>query len=88
MKQKETMQNPSKRQMGKSKKMTKTNHLLDGQKRTVFGKKVRHLRKEGFVPTTMYGHNMESISIQFKEKDFLKVFAEVGESGLGIGLGK
>ncbi len=37
---------------------------IDAQVRTVIGKKVRRLRKDGFVPITVYGTNTEAMSLQ------------------------
>jgi large subunit ribosomal protein L25 len=68
--------------LGKRKKMTKEKHQMKADIRIVIGRKVKHLRKEGFVPATVYGHKFESLSIQFKTLELEKLFNEVGESGL------
>ncbi len=63
--------------------MTKISHQLIAEVREVKGgNKVKKLRKEGFVPATLYGKAIESISLQFKEKELIKVFKEAGESVL------
>lgn len=36
-------------------------------------KKPRALRREGFVPATLYGHNMESRSIQVNAREFSRI---------------
>ena len=62
--------------------MTKEKKQIKVGLRTVLGKKVKHLRKEGFTPATVYGHNFEAKSIQFKTMELERLFDEVGESGL------
>lgn len=62
--------------------MTKEKHQIKAEVRTVFGRKVKHLRKEGLIPSTIYGHKFEPMSIQFKTLELDKLFIEVGESGL------
>ena len=57
-------------------------HKLDVTKRTVVGKKVKKLRKEGLLPANIYGKGIKSMSVQVKTKDFDKLFKEVGETGL------
>jgi len=53
---------------------------LQVQKREIFGKKVKALRKQGFIPAELYGHGVENIHLSVPAKDFLKIFKEVGES--------
>lgn len=62
--------------------MTKAQHKINADLRTVLGRKVKNLRKEGLLPATIYGHNFEPVSIQFINKELEKIFEEVGESGL------
>lgn len=57
-------------------------HSLESQKREVFGRKLKALRREGIVPANVYGKMTPSTSIQVDLKDFLKVFEEAGETGL------
>lgn len=52
------------------------------EKRKVLGKKVKKLRKEGILPANVYGKDVKSEAIQLPEKEFLKTFKEVGETGL------
>lgn len=63
-------------------KMTKEKHEIKAQIRTLVGKKVKKLRKDGLIPATLYGKGIESISLQFNSKEFEKIFENVGESGL------
>src|SRR3989344_3082941 len=51
-------------------------------KRTVVGKKVKNLRKEGLIPGTIYGKAVKSVSIQVPLKEFETVYKEGGETGL------
>lgn len=62
--------------------MTKEKHQIKAEIRTVLGRKVKKLRKDGFLPATIYGHKFESMSIQFKTIELEKLYNEVGESGL------
>jgi large subunit ribosomal protein L25 len=55
---------------------------LSVEKRTVLGKKVRHLRKTGLLPLSLYGKNIKSQSLQTDVKTFTKIFEEVGQTGL------
>lgn len=55
---------------------------LTGQKRTIFGKKVKKLRREGLIPAHIYGKKIKSVHISVDGKTFLPVFEKVGETGL------
>jgi len=55
---------------------------LTAQKREVLGRKVKTLRKEGLIPGNIFGKETKSLAVQLKEKEFGKVYAEVGETGL------
>lgn len=55
---------------------------LKVQKREVLGKKVKNLRKQGLIPTTIYGKKIKSESLQVNTKDFLKVYKKAKETGL------
>lgn len=50
--------------------------------RTVVGRKVKNLRKEGLLPGTIYGKAVKSVSIQIPLKEFETVYKEAGETGL------
>ncbi len=56
-------------------------HLIS-ETRTVLGKKVKKLRREGFLPANVYGKGLKSHPIQVKIADFEKIHKEVGETGL------
>jgi large subunit ribosomal protein L25 len=55
---------------------------LVAEQRTILGKKVKKLRREGFLPANVYGRGLTSQSVQVKLSEFLTVFKEVGETGL------
>ena len=55
---------------------------LQAEKRESVGKSLNSLRKEGFLPSVVYGHNFESVAVQLKYNDFEKVFKKAGESTL------
>jgi len=56
--------------------------ILEGQVRTVSGRKVKKLREEDQLPANVYGKKIKSLAVQVKFSDFKKVFSEVGETGL------
>ncbi|HWY79921.1 MAG TPA: 50S ribosomal protein L25 [Candidatus Sulfotelmatobacter sp.] len=55
---------------------------LKAEKRTVLGKKVKKLRREGFLPGNVYGKGLESHALQIKLSDFENVYKNTGETGL------
>ncbi len=55
---------------------------LQAQKRESVGKALNSLRKEGFLPSVVYGHDFATVPIQIKYTDFEKVFKKAGESTL------
>lgn len=61
---------------------TKEKTKLKVEKRKITGRKVKTLRRQGFIPANIYGKNVKSLSVQIDSKSFLPVFKEVGESGL------
>lgn len=56
--------------------------ILKAEKRTVEGRKVKKLRKEGYLPGNVFGKKIKSQSVQVNLKDFEKTYKEVGETGL------
>jgi len=62
--------------------MKKENPKLKASVRTITGKKVKQLRNQGLLPSTIYGQGMEPISIQVVDKELETIFAHAGESGL------
>lgn len=55
---------------------------LKAEKREVLGKKVKQLRREGFLPANIYGKDMDSLAIQVKTADFIAIYKEVGATGV------
>ena len=55
---------------------------LTVEKRTVLGKNVKRMRKQGLLPANIYGKGLESTSVQVPTKEFEALFKEVGETGL------
>jgi len=51
---------------------------LKTQKRTVLGKKVKNLRREGLVPAVLYGRKTDSVSLQIEERELNRVLAQAG----------
>src|SRR3990167_597720 len=47
--------------------------------RTLFGKKVKSLRREGLTPAVIQNHGKESIHISVVTKDFLKAYGVAGK---------
>ena len=56
--------------------------ILQASARTLQGKKLRMLRKEGVLPAVVYGPKETALSISLTQKDFEKLFAKTGESTL------
>ncbi|HVA96129.1 MAG TPA: 50S ribosomal protein L25 [Candidatus Acidoferrales bacterium] len=55
---------------------------LKAEERTVLGKKVKKLRREGFLPGNVYGKGLNSHALQIILSDFETVYKEAGETGL------
>jgi large subunit ribosomal protein L25 len=55
---------------------------LTAQDRLVLGKKVNKLRREGFTPAHVFGNKTDGEIVSVITKDFLKVLAQAGETGL------
>lgn len=55
---------------------------LKAKKRSLIGSKVKHLRREGWVPGVMYGHGFEAIPLQIDRYDLRQVLSQVGGSQL------
>ena len=57
-------------------------HTLQAQKRDLFGKKLKKLRKQGILPANLFGKETQSVSIQVVTKEFDRVFKEAGETSV------
>jgi large subunit ribosomal protein L25 len=55
---------------------------LVAERRTLFGKKVKRLRREGRTPAVMYGHGFDPVPLQFEERRLRQVLSHVGGSQL------
>ncbi|GAB1420979.1 50S ribosomal protein L25 [Anaerolineales bacterium] len=56
--------------------------VLEAEPRTVVGKKVKALRREGIVPATIYGPNQEPISVQFNYRSLYVGLSKAGGTNL------
>ncbi|HJY98297.1 MAG TPA: 50S ribosomal protein L25 [Patescibacteria group bacterium] len=55
---------------------------LKAEIRKISGRKVKNLRKDGLLPGNVFGKKIKSQAIQVPLKDFVKVYKDVGETGL------
>jgi len=55
---------------------------LKAQKRTILGKKVKTLRREGVIPAHIFGKGLKTLHISVGDREFLKVFDQAGETGI------
>lgn len=55
---------------------------LKAEERELLGKKVKTLRRDGFIPGHVFGNNIETEHVSVKLNDFLPVFKKAGETGL------
>lgn len=56
--------------------------LLNAERRTVTGKAVRHLRRQGKIPIVVYGAHTEPLLLQTAAKDLVSVVRRAGSTGL------
>lgn len=57
-------------------------HTLKVEKREIFGKKLKPLRKTGILPGNIYGKDIKSEAVQLPLKEFQAVYDQVGSSGV------
>jgi len=57
-------------------------YKLKAEKRTVTGRKVKNLRKEGVLPANIYGKKVKSQAVKVKSDEFEKVLKEAGETSI------
>jgi large subunit ribosomal protein L25 len=55
---------------------------LTAEKRTVIGKQVKQLRRQGWVPGVMYGHGFDPVPLRFERRSLRHVLSKVGGSQL------
>lgn len=56
--------------------------LINAEKRTVLGKKVGALRRQGLVPGIIYGHHAEPIAIQMNARELARFLTKVTSSSI------
>jgi large subunit ribosomal protein L25 len=54
--------------------------ILNTEKREIYGKKLRSLRKKGILPIHVYGPGMESIALQSETNNVIKVLQAAGRT--------
>jgi len=55
---------------------------LKATKREILGKKVRFLRRQGITPVHLFGHGIESVSLQCDTTELQQALAKTGRTGL------
>lgn len=55
---------------------------LQSSRRTVLGKQVKHLRREGLIPAVLFGAKQESTPIQVQERELDSVLRQAGSTAL------
>ncbi len=58
------------------------NIVLHAEPRTILGKKVAHLRREGHLPANIYGHNIASTAITVNSATFTKLHGKLASTTL------
>ncbi len=56
--------------------------ILEAKTRTIFGRKVKKLRADGFIPANIYGREFKSQAITVNFKDFIKIYKTAKETGI------
>jgi len=54
--------------------------VIDAQVRTQTGKKVKFLRKEGFIPAVIYGREIDTLPISLKKRETTLLFNKISGS--------
>lgn len=57
-------------------------HTIDATRRTVTGKKVKTLRREGLIPATVYGKGFTPVSVQLQDRSFNLMYRKAGKTAL------
>ncbi|MBU1117642.1 50S ribosomal protein L25 [Patescibacteria group bacterium] len=60
--------------------MKKDNPTISAAIRTVLGRKVKTIRQQGLIPSSIYGYQFDTLSIQFNSLELNKIFDHAGES--------
>jgi large subunit ribosomal protein L25 len=56
--------------------------VLEVEKRKLIGRKVKELRRDGIIPASVYGKEIESMSIKANLQEVKDIFHQVGETSL------
>ena len=56
--------------------------FLAAEPRTILGKQVKRLRREGILPANVYGRSVESIAIQLDQREFGRTIKHSGVRGM------
>jgi large subunit ribosomal protein L25 len=59
-----------------------TTHQLSASSRSITGRKVKSLRRQGIIPANLFGPERTSLSIQVPITTFLKLYQEAGETSV------
>ena len=62
--------------------MNQVNISLKAQERTVFGKKVKHLRHDGKIPANVYGSSVKSKAVTVSESELKNILKAAGENSI------
>lgn len=57
-------------------------YTLSAEPRTVVGKQVKQLRRNGQVPATIYGHKVDAVSVSVPSHEFAVTYRQAEETGL------
>lgn len=57
-------------------------YVLEAQERTVIGKKVKALRREGLLPAIVYGTGIEPVAVTLNTKEVLQTLRVIGANTL------
>jgi large subunit ribosomal protein L25 len=69
--------------------MAQQRFSISAEPRTILGKKVKQLRRNGLIPANIYGHNVDSTPVSVAVAEFLRVYKQAGETGLiDLSIGK
>ncbi len=56
--------------------------LLNAEQRQIVGKRVKHLRREGYVPGVLYGHHTDAMSVKLEQRALDQVLQQAGTNRL------
>ena len=55
---------------------------LKAEKRKLYGRKIKKLREKGILPANIYGKKIKSQAIKVNLKEFLRLYKEIGKTGI------